>query len=162
MPLEAGGISLNGRRVAILGAGGVARAVAVALSERGCDVTVFGRTRSRVEKLAQELRCSAADWADREQCGGEILINCTPVGMWPDIDDSPMPRGALGPEQTVLDTIYHPAETRLLRDAAAQGCRVAQGTEMFVSQAVGQYRIWHSEPPARDVMAAAMRPARAS
>ena len=158
--LEAGGTSLDGRRVAILGAGGVARAVAVALSQRGCDVTIFGRTRARAERLAQELRCGVADWAERGECAADILINCTPVGLWPDIDDSPMPRGVLRPEQVVLDTIYNPAETRLLRDAAARGCRVSLGTEMFVSQAAGQYLIWHCDPPARDVMAEAMSAAR--
>lgn len=151
-----GHADFSGRRAAILGAGGVARAVAFALSQRGCNLTIYNRSMPRGEALAQELRCEAKKWNDRKDQDAEILINCTPVGMWPQSHASPMPPQALRSGQIVFDTVYNPAQTRLLQAAAARGCRVVRGTEMFIAQAAAQFYIWHGMPPDRDIMRAAL------
>lgn len=151
-----GDVALSDRRVAILGAGGVARAVAFALSERGCELTIYNRSASRGEALAHELRGAAKEWNDRKDQDAEILVNCTQVGMSPQTDASPMPPQALRSGQIVFDTVYNPPETRLLEDAALRGCRVVRGTDMFISQAAAQYHLWHGMHAERDIMRSAL------
>lgn len=153
----AGGAALRGRPVAILGAGGVARAVVVALREQQCEVTVYNRTARRAEQLARELGCRWQPWNQRQRYAGDVLINCTSLGLWPDVDQSPLPDDALRPETLVLDTVYRPAQTRLLRAAQARGCRTASGVDMFIAQAAVQYALWHGCRPDVGVMRSALR-----
>jgi len=135
---------LGGRRVLILGAGGIARAVVVALREHGTDITLCSRTAERARALAQELRCHSLPWAEREQLQDvDVLVNCTPVGMWPDSERSPIAAKALRPGMLVLDTIYTPPMTRLLRIAEERGCSVVGGEALFIGQAAAQYALWH-------------------
>src|SRR5262249_34496681 len=93
------------QRAAILGAGGVARAVIVALQQGDCQVTVFGRTPERAAALASEMACAWQPWPDRGHCDCDLLANCTSVGMTPHVEDSPFPAAALHPDMTVLDTV---------------------------------------------------------
>lgn len=130
-------------RVAVLGAGGVARAVVIALQQRGCQVTLFNRTPERAEALARELGCDWAAWDRRSEADVDLLVNCTSVGMSPAVEQSPLPPEALRPGMTVFDTVYSPAHTRLLRDASAAGCRTISGEWLFAGQAAEQYRRWH-------------------
>lgn len=148
---------LRGVAVAVLGAGGVARAVCAGLLDAGARVCVYNRSADRaralVEALSSEIRSAearieSASWADREEFSGSIVINCTSLGMWPDIDDSPMPFAALRPGRLVFDTVYNPVETRLLRDARVQGCQTLSGLAMFERQAAAQFRLWHGVLPA--------------
>lgn len=134
---------LRGLGVGLLGAGGVARAIAAALLDQGCAVTVYNRTPERAARLAQELRCAWRPWQERTRSTGTVLINCTSVGLWPDVDRSPVPAEALRRGTWVFDTVYRPRETRLLRAARARGCHVVDGVEMFLRQAAGQYERWH-------------------
>ncbi len=133
---------LDGLTVDLLGAGGAARAVVCGLIECGAHVTVYNRDRSRADRLAADLGCTAKDWDDRVRGDAQVLINCTSVGMWPDADGSPMPADALRPDCVVFDTVYRPAETRLLHDAKAAGCRTIPGAAMFVAQAAFQFEYW--------------------
>lgn len=144
----------RGRSVHVLGAGGVARAVVAALAQCA-EVTIFNRTFDRGAALARELGCRAGRWADRAAGNPHIFINCTSLGMWPDIDSTPMPADALRTGQIVLDTVYNPPDTRLLREARQHGCVAVSGIEMFLSQAARQYRLWHR----REAPAATMRDA---
>ncbi len=146
-----------GRRVAVLGAGGVARAVVMALLELGCSVVVYARTARRAQRLARELGCDWQPWAARLRYEGDVLVNCTPVGMWPDVRGSPLPDVALRRGTVVVDTIYQPAETRLLRAARRRGCAVMGGQEMFIRQAAGQFEVWHGQAAPLDIMRQAMR-----
>ncbi len=134
------------RRALVLGAGGAARAVLTALSGRGVVLTVSGRRLEAAAALAREFDADAAAWDERERVAAELVINCTPIGMWPAADASPMPAQALRPHQVVFDTVYRPACTQLLADARAAGCRTVAGTEMFVRQAAAQYQTWHGRP----------------
>ncbi|MBK9121383.1 MAG: shikimate dehydrogenase [Phycisphaerales bacterium] len=137
--------SLHGEQVAILGAGGAARAVAVTMLDAGCAVTLYNRSRERAEALAAELGCAAAPWEQRTDADAGLLINCTSVGLWPDVNDTPFPAESLRPGQVVFDTIYHPRETRLLLAARAHGCRVVDGVAMFIGQAAAQFQLWHGQ-----------------
>jgi 3-dehydroquinate dehydratase/shikimate dehydrogenase len=133
-------------RAAILGAGGVARAVAAALLERGWKVTIFNRTPETAEVLAREFKCAWRLWHERINFASDLLINCTSVGMTPHAEQTPFPAESLQPAMTVFDTVYTPARTRLLMDAEACGCRTISGTALFIGQAAAQYEIWHHRP----------------
>jgi len=146
----------RGLRVAVLGAGGAARAVVAALRERDCAVTVFNRTPERARRLAAELGCDWRPWDARGVWEGEVVINCTTVGMSPAVEESPLPDAALRPGMIVLDTVYSPPATRLLREARARGCETISGEAMFLRQAAAQYELWHGRAPAMDVMRRAL------
>ncbi|NBB95575.1 MAG: shikimate dehydrogenase [Planctomycetes bacterium] len=141
--------ALAGRGVAVLGAGGVARALVAALSYYGCDVTVYNRTLERARRLAGEFGCRAASLGEAETTDAEILINCTSVGMHPNVDESPLDR-IPSASRIVFDTIYNPVRTRLLQLAEDAGRRTIDGVAMFVNQAVAQFDFWLAD---RDVSA---------
>ena len=143
---------LAGRRVAVLGAGGAARAIVAALVHYGAEVTVYNRTVSRGEQLAAEFPCRAAGRDALASLDAEIVINCTPIGMHPHVEASPLE--SIPPSvKVVFDTIYNPIETRLLAAARDACARTVSGLDMFVNQAVAQFEIWYPETPApRDVM----------
>jgi len=152
---EAMGISrprLAGRAVAVLGAGGAARAIVAALAHYGADVTVYNRTVARGEKLAAEFGARALGRDALADLSAEIVVNCTSVGMHPHVDDSPLPVRALRGVGVVFDTVYNPVETRLLREARQAGCRTVSGVDMFVNQAAGQFEIWTGRPAPRELM----------
>lgn len=140
---ELAGDGLHGQSVDILGAGGVAHAAAAVLAEHRCRIMVYNRAPERAAELA---RCCDGAWQpwDRREAGtGRILINCTSVGMVPDVDATPISAARCGPDTIVFDTVYQPAETRLLREAQARGSRVINGVTLFIAQAAEQIRIWH-------------------
>ena len=135
---------LGNVRVAVLGAGGAARAVAAALIGAGARVTIFNRDAARAAALAARLGCAAAPWGARAGCDAEILVNGTPVGMHPRTDATPIDLAAGSAFAVVLDTVYNPRETRLLREARRSGRRAISGVEMFIHQAAAQQRLWHA------------------
>jgi 3-dehydroquinate dehydratase/shikimate dehydrogenase len=143
---------LKGLQVDVLGAGGVARAVVAALSERGCRLTIYNRTFRRAAELAETFDCSAKPWEERTRRAGRLLINCTRVGMWPDAEHSPMPVEGLEMGGTVFDTVYNPPVTRLLSDARQRGCDTISGVEMFVRQAATQFELWTGRDAPRELM----------
>jgi len=143
---------LGGLSVDVLGAGGVARAVVAGLTDCGCTVTLFNRTASSAAALAGEFGCRAAPWERRVERDGRVVINCTRLGLSPHTEQSPMPADTLSDRPAVFDTVYHPAETRLLREAKQSGCVVIDGVEMFVRQAAAQYELWFTTNPDIDAM----------
>jgi 3-dehydroquinate dehydratase/shikimate dehydrogenase len=149
---ELSGGQLNGLAADVLGAGGAARAAAAALLERGCKVTIYNRSPDRASALAADLGCAHAPWENRAHGHGEVLINCTSVGLWPNVDDSPVPSERLTSDLVVLDTVYNPPHTRLLNEAAQRGCRTISGIEMFIGQAAQQHAQWHGRPAPTAVM----------
>jgi 3-dehydroquinate dehydratase/shikimate dehydrogenase len=132
-------ISLEGKRILILGAGGVARAIALGLMQAGAVVTLTNRTRKRGEELAVQLKCAHITWENRGAEFYDVLVNCTPIGMHPNVDASPMRDNWLREGALVFDTIYTPENTLLIKQARERECRVASGLEMFVRQAAAQY-----------------------
>ena len=142
---------LSGRGVAVLGAGGVSRALVAALTHYGARVTIYNRTVDRGEALAAEFGCSAAGREGLADLAAEIVINCTSLGMHPHVDRSPLE--AIAPcVKVVFDTVYNPIDTLLLRRARQAGCTCVTGVEMFVNQAAGQFEAWTGHQAPRDVM----------
>jgi 3-dehydroquinate dehydratase/shikimate dehydrogenase len=155
-PLRDRRVTVAGRRAAILGSGGSARAVAVALSSQGAHVTVHARDAGKAAPVASLVAGTVGPFPPPAG-SWDLLVNCTPLGMQPRIDQSPMPASALQ-RGLVYDLIYNPAVTRLLRDAATAGCDTIGGLDMLVGQAQEQFEWWTgTRPPAGVMRAAASR-----
>jgi 3-dehydroquinate dehydratase/shikimate dehydrogenase len=135
----------------VLGAGGAARAIAFALHRAGTQVTIAARTTERAQKLAEEVGCKHVDWVARHNVTPcDVVVNCTPVGMHPNVDESPLHVSFLRPDLVVFDTVYNPEQTLLLRDAKSRGCGIVSGLEMFVRQAARQFELFTGLAPSLD------------
>lgn len=133
-------VTLAERRVAVLGAGGAARAVVTGLVSRGAQVSVHARRAEAAARLASEMGVQSGAWPPTPGAW-DVLVNTTPVGTFPDVDASPMS----GTELTgalVYDLIYNPRATRLLREARAAGLTAIDGLTMLVEQARRQFAWW--------------------
>jgi shikimate dehydrogenase len=145
---------LAGRRAVVLGAGGTARAAVFGLRERGARVAVLNRRPDRAAALARELGAeSFGSLADLAATAHDVLVNATSVGLRSDV--SPVAAEALRAGSVVLDAVYDPERTRLLRDAEACGARVVPGKWMLVYQAAAQLELWTGLGAPIDVMAEA-------
>ncbi|MCP4375728.1 MAG: shikimate dehydrogenase, partial [bacterium] len=142
---------LAGREVAVLGAGGAARAIVAALTHYNASVSVYNRTVSRAEALAGEFGASSAGLDAAANMQAEIVINCTPIGMHPQVDASPLEQIPAS-VKVLFDTIYNPIGTQLLAMARKAGCLSVTGVDMFVNQAVAQFETWTGKQAPRDVM----------
>jgi 3-dehydroquinate dehydratase/shikimate dehydrogenase len=143
--------------VLLLGAGGVGRAVAHALQKEGAVVAIANRTQEKAKALAEEVGCKWIDWAARHNMICDTLINCTSVGMHPNLDEMPIHVSFLKPTVTVFDTIYTPETTLLIREARARGCHTITGVDMFVRQAGLQFQIFTSKEPPLQLMSSVLR-----
>ncbi len=162
--LREGRVDLNGRRIVILGSGGAARAVAFALAaESGAArLTLLGIDDMERAQLAQDLRSTTAITVEdfhldegalrRALPDAQVLIHCTPIGMSPKADTTCVPASLLHAGLSVMDIVYNPLETRLLKDARRAGCQTIPGLEMFLNQAVTQFELWTSQPAPVEVM----------
>lgn len=137
-----GGISLAGKEVLILGNGGAARAVIVALHHaQAAKVTVAGRRKEVLEALNRKFPFIETVTYNRIE-GGDIIINATPVGMYPKTGVSIVGREVLKRFAVAADLVYNPLETEFLRLAKAEGLQVITGLRMLIDQAVGSHEIW--------------------
>jgi 3-dehydroquinate dehydratase/shikimate dehydrogenase len=141
---------LQKMRASVLGAGGSARAVAVGLGSSEVDVRIHARNQSQAEEVAALTSAGAGPWPP-EPGSWDLLVNCTPVGMYPRVDETPVPASHLT-GRYVYDLIYNPPVTRLLREAEAAGCQVIGGLEMLVAQAHEQFQWWTGVRPPAGVM----------
>jgi len=137
---------LLGMRVDLLGAGGAARAVLYGLDFLGCRHTLYVREPEKVAALAARYRCEVRPWPQRDRRSGDVVINCTSIGMMPHVDESPLGSTSFDGCRLVFDMVYHPIETRLLRDARRAGVRTVSGLEMFIRQAAMQFSLWFRKP----------------
>lgn len=151
------GSVLAGKSALVLGSGGVSRAIAFGLRRRGADVVVANRTSDRAEHLAEQAGCRAVDWSARHSVDAAMLINGTPVGMHPNVDESPFDKLYLKQGMVVFDTVYNPENTLLVKDARSKGCRVVTGVELFVRQAALQFKHFTGQDAPVDVMRAALK-----
>ena len=131
---------LAGHSALILGAGGAARAIAFGLVRRGADVAIASRTQTRAEKMARALGCRSIPWENRHKTKAEVVVNATPVGMHPNVNESPFEMHHFRPNAIVFDSVYNPEHTLFLKDATQRKCRVISGVEMFIGQAALQFR----------------------
>ena len=166
--LREGSVALKGRRVVMLGSGGAARAIAFALgSETVIDrLTVLGIDGQERTALARDLQSKTGmtvqDLPHDEGTlrkllpDAHVLIHCTPMGMSPKVHETSVPAALLHAGLTVMDIVYNPRDTRLLKEARAAGCRVIPGLEMFLHQAAAQFELWTNQAAPTDVMRAVL------
>jgi len=152
--VEAFGGPIAGTRAAVLGAGGAARAVAVALRAHGACVTLHARREAQAAAVAADTGVAAGGWPPA--AGWDLLVNTTPLGGTGHRDESPLP-GAAFTGRLVYDLTYGPGESRLLRDARAAGCRTLDGLPMLVAQAERQFAWWTGQAAPPGVMKRAVR-----
>lgn len=145
-----------GKTALVLGAGGVGKAIAFGLVSRGAQVVLADGEPERATQLAQRLKCHSTAWDSRHGVTADILVNCTPIGMHPNVDESPFDKHFLRPSMTVFDVVYNPENTLLIKDARERNCTIVTGVEMFVRQACLQFKYFTGiEGPAqlmRDVI----------
>ena len=142
---------VQGKRATVLGAGGAARSVAVALQSAGAGVTIAARREDQARTVAALSGAAIGTWPPAPG-SWDVLVNTTPVGTAPDVDQSPLPEGHRLDGMLVYDLIYNPLETRLLTDAATAGCQTIGGLDMLVAQAQAQFEWWTEQRPADRVM----------
>ena len=164
-----GGVgSLAGKRVMILGSGGAARAIAFAIAGEAevAGLTLLGVDGNERSTLAKDLQSKtpltvAEAYLDEVSLGrtlpdAQVLIHCTPIGMSPKTEASCVPAALLHEELAVMDIVYNPRDTRLLKDARQAGCVTISGLEMFLHQAVAQFELWTNQTAPADVMRAVL------
>ncbi|SMC49167.1 shikimate dehydrogenase [Desulfocicer vacuolatum DSM 3385] len=145
-------ISLSGKTVYILGAGGAARAVAFGIAREKGRVVIVNRNEKRGNALADHVKGSFVPWEEFTGTHGDIIINTTPLGMVPAIHLSPVKGTALHMDTIVMDIVYNPLDTRLLCDARAAGCKTVDGLSMFIHQGVRQFCLFTGEEPPLELM----------
>lgn len=161
--LREGGAELKGRRIIVLGSGGAARAIAFALAESSVErLMLLGIEDHERIRLAQDIRSQTALTVEdfhldetslrRILPDAHVLIHCTPVGMSPKADTTCIPASLLHSDLSVMDIVYNPVETRLLKDAKRAGCRTIPGLEMFLNQAAAQFEVWTNQSAPVGVM----------
>lgn len=156
-----------GTRALVLGAGGAARAAVWGLRDAGAEVSVWNRGRERAERLARELGVAVADPGPAgtlETAGFDLVVNATSVGMRPpagpsaDLKALHLGADAFTGKQSVVDLVYGPAETALVRTARERGARAIDGREVLVRQGAASFRIWTGvEPPLEAMRQAAQQ-----
>lgn len=142
--IKALGLSnLEGKKMIILGAGGSAKAIAQEAKKHGADLRILNRTLAKGLAIANSLQASAGTLEDLTPC--DILIQTTPVGMSPLVNDMPIDCHSIHTDTLVMDIISNPRETRFLRECRLKGCPVIGGIEMFIHQAVEQFTYWFGD-----------------
>jgi 3-dehydroquinate dehydratase/shikimate dehydrogenase len=148
------GRDLRGRRAAVLGAGGAARSVVVALTSAGAAATVHARRLEAARALADATGTAAGPWPPSED-SWDLLVNTTPIGTAPDIAASPLRLSGRLDGRLVYDLVYNPTETALLRQAGALGAQCLGGLAMLAAQAAAQFAWWTGRTPPDGLMAGA-------
>ena len=179
--LRRAGIELDGKRVAVLGTGGAARALAFALARGRCagagggqetfhlpELNILGRDPEKAGRLAGDIVTNSAAGTDVRSgtlaefatlgSGADLVINCTSAGMVPDVQGCPIDPALLEPRHAVYDIVYQPRETVLLGEARRRGCRTLEGIGMLVHQGAASFRTWFGREPDTEVMFSALGP----
>jgi len=160
--LEENGITLNEKKLLLLGAGGAGKAIAFHAAREVEELVILNRTPEKAKKLAEVLRkefnnkingnAFSTEIMKQELRDTDILVNATSVGMHPDVNQSLVSPSLLKPDLYVMDTIYSPLETKLAKDAKAVGAKVVSGIEMLVYQGAASFEIWTNHPAPVKVM----------
>ena len=162
--IRAANVNLEQSNIVVLGSGGAARAIAVTLLAEATPrkLTLLGIIEPELSALANTLRnqgkseivVGQLNRAGLEHAlqNADLVLHTTPVGMEPKSEASVVPAELLHPGLTVFDAVYTPRRTRLMRDAAARGCRTIEGLEMFLGQALVQFQLWTGQAAPKDVM----------
>jgi|YelNatPaOPRAMG01_1025707.scaffolds.fasta_scaffold69779_1 shikimate dehydrogenase len=155
-------VHLDGKKLLLLGAGGAAQAIAFQLASEVEEIRILNRDGEKAKQLAEALRekfnrkivgdMLSASTIKEQLKDADILVNATSVGMHPNPEQTLVNREWLKPNMAVMDIVYNPVETRLLRDAKSVGAKVVYGTEMLVFQGAASFEIWFNRPAPVEVM----------
>lgn len=148
-----------GKSAIVLGAGGSARAVVYALVNDGWNVSIAARRIEQAEQLANSFPTHhfSLTTFDLQPVSFDLIVNTTPLGMTPNTESSPLPENLSLPANTfVYDLVYNPRETKLVRDARAQGLNASTGLGMLIEQAALAFETWTGHNPPREVLYAAV------
>ena len=143
---------IHGKDMAVIGAGGAARAVGFGIKQEGGRLTVINRTREKGENLASDLDCEFKPLSKIKQLPYHIIVNATSAGMTPHDDSVPVDTDLLESGTVIMDMVYNPLRTRLLAEAEKIGCTTVDGVSMFVNQGAVQFELWTGEKAPVDVM----------
>ena len=164
LALQHAGVDLAGKQVVVIGSGGAARAIAfgLALTTPAGRLTILGIEEEERRTLARNLREGTtlhiedhpldANTLEPALAQAQVMIHCTPVGMDPHTEQTCVPQRFFHPDLTVMDIVYNPLDTRLLKEARDAGCPTIRGLEMFLHQAVAQFELWTGQPAPVPVM----------
>lgn len=134
--------SIENKSVCILGAGGAARAVAFGIKKEKGIIIIVNRSEQRGKLLAEQIKGKFAAPEDMGEIAPDIIINTTPVGMTPNVNQSPVAPDVLKDHMVVMDVVYNPLRTKLIKDAENAGCTVIDGLSMFVNQGAAQFELF--------------------
>jgi 3-dehydroquinate dehydratase/shikimate dehydrogenase len=138
--------------VAIIGAGGVARAIVAGMRDAGAKIKIYNRTVERAQRLAAEFNCEFAPLDDLPNLDAKLVINCTSIGMHPNTDQTPLPEEYLKKDMVVFDTVYNPAQTLLLKQAKKKRAKTIDGLSMFINQALAQFKLFTDQDANPELM----------
>jgi len=159
--LKCNGVNLTGKKVLLLGAGGAAKAIAFSLAKEADELCILNRDATKARELASVLEPFgkkifgnelSAKQIEEELRDSDVLINATSVGMTPNASESVVKPGWLKPDLCVMDIVYNPIETRLIRIARGAGAKVINGVEMLLYQGAASFEIWIQCKAPVDVM----------
>lgn len=159
-------VQLESSRIMIIGAGGAAKAIGVYLLKYGCpSLTVVNRTLSRAQELVEQLSLYAEQQptqiqlhactlkqANQELNAYDVIINTTPCGMWPNVEEQPLQLEGMNTDTIVSDIVYNPLKTRFLKDAEQRGATIHGGVGMFVQQGAAAFELFTGHRAPVDVM----------
>jgi shikimate dehydrogenase len=140
-------IALPGKKALLLGAGGAARAIAFGLKERGCQVFIANRSMEKGQKLAEAMELICLPLTAINDLKVQVIINATSAGMHPQESETCCPKKLLREGTVVMDIVYQPLRTKLLREAEERGCQTIDGLEMLARQGAAQVEIWTEKKP---------------
>ncbi len=158
--LKANEVTLANANVLVLGAGGAARAAVYGLAQERANIGIINRTPDRAQQMIADLGVDArvTSFVDTDDWYVDLIVNCTSVGMWPNVNECPWPDDIPFPEGvTVYDMVYRPERTRLLDMAEAHGGRAIGGLGMLVRQGAAAFEIWTGMQAPVEVMLEAAR-----
>ena len=144
--------SIKDKNVIMIGAGGAARAIGYGILSEGGRLKIVNILEDEGKQLARDLDVEYYPLQDYKDYNCQILINATPIGMSPNIDEMPIKKEYLQKDMVVMDVVYNPLKTRLLKEAEDIGCITIGGVSMFVYQGVAQFELWTGKKAPVDVM----------
>ena len=148
---------LSGERCLLVGAGGAARAIGYVLSRRGVEIVIANRSTEKGKSLADFLGGRFIPLAEADRIETDLLVQTTSVGMFPITDQVPVSSEVLREGMVVMDVVYNPLKTKLLRLAEERGCMTVNGLDMFIYQGAEQFRLWTGLEPPIEIMREAAR-----
>jgi shikimate dehydrogenase len=148
-PLKRCGI--KNKKVGIIGAGGAARAIAYGIKKQGGNLTIINRSIKNGKNLASMYDSNFLSINEIKN-NFDIIINTTPIGMIPDIEKTPFEKKHLNNNMIVMDIVYNPVETQLIKDAKKIGCRTIDGLSMFINQGMQQFKLWTGIQPSIELI----------